>query len=90
MALLKKHQIIKGREPMTLRDKLKQDLKRNRWTLRDVCKEANVYQSTFSLILKGERTPTYERAVILAKISTEKTGVAYHPLQFIYNKVDVK
>jgi len=78
----------KGLDQMTLRDKLKQDLRANRWTLRDVCKEANVYQSTLSLILKGERTPTYERAVQLAKVATEKTGVAYTPLMFIYNKVN--
>jgi len=73
---------------MNLRDKLKHDLSANRWTLRDVCREANVYQSTLSLILQGKSVPTYERAVLLAKIATEKTGIAYTPLMFIYNKVN--
>ena len=73
---------------MTLKDKLKRDLKANRWTLGSVCREANVHQSTLSLILQGKSVPTYERAVTLAKVATEKTGVAYTPLMFIYNKVN--
>lgn len=72
----------------SLKSKLTSDLKKNRWTMKALANQAGVHPSQLSHWLNGRYTPSYKQARSLAAAATEKTGVAYQPLQFIYNKVN--
>jgi len=72
----------------SLRNKLVSDLKKNRWSMKALAIQAKVNPTQLSNWLNGRYTPSYEQARSLAAAATEKTGVAYQPLQFIYNKVN--
>jgi transcriptional regulator with XRE-family HTH domain len=67
---------------MTLRDRLKRDLGKNRYRFIHLAEEAGITPATLSRIFKG-RDPSIRTATSLARAANRLTGLkTYTPLDF--------
>lgn len=70
---------------MTLRDRLKRDLGKNRYRFTHLAEEAGISPATLSRIFKG-RDPSIRTATSLARAANRLTGLkTYTPLDFFSN-----
>ena len=68
---------------MTFKDKLKADLKAERYVLTDLADRSNISNSYLFRILAGQLLPSIGTAEELAKQATYMTRVAYTPDMFL-------
>jgi transcriptional regulator with XRE-family HTH domain len=69
---------------MTLKERLKRDLKRDRYTLGHLAKEAGITQNYLTQILKG-RTPSIKIATAIARAANKLTGLdTYNTITFLH------
>lgn len=69
---------------MTLKERLKRDLKPERYKLIHLAEEAGINPSTLTRILKG-RTPSVKTATALARAANKLTGLdTYNPITFLH------
>lgn len=69
---------------MTLKERLKRDLKRDRYNLGHLAKEAGITQNYLTQILKGH-TPTVRTATALARAANKLTGLdTYNTITFLH------
>ena len=69
---------------MTLKERLKRDLKRDRYTLGHLAKEAGITQNYVTQILQGH-TPSVRTATALARAANKLTGLdSYNPITFLH------
>ena len=69
---------------MTLKERLKRDLKKDRYNLGHLAKEAGITQSYLTHILKGH-TPSVRIATALARAANKLTGLdTYNTITFLH------
>ena len=69
---------------MTLKERLKRDLKRDRYTLGHLAKEAGITQNYVTQILQGH-TPSVRTATALAREAKNLTGLdTYNTITFLH------
>ena len=69
---------------MTLKERLKRDLKRDRYKLIHLAEEAGITPATLSRVLKG-RTPSIKTATALARAANKLTGLdTYNTITFLH------
>jgi len=67
---------------ITLKERLKKDLKKKRYNLGHLAEMAGISQSYLSNILSGYRTPPEKLAIMLAFTASNLTGKEYTYNQF--------
>ena len=70
---------------MTLKEKLKSDLKAHRYNFGHLAEIAEIYNSQLSQYLNGKIKPSKRVAADLARAATQLTGVNYRSSHFIHN-----
>lgn len=68
---------------MSFRDKLRADLKSNRYHLKDLAEAAMINPAYLSRILSAEIIPSTKTATFLAISATRLTGVEHTPDMFL-------
>lgn len=68
---------------MTIKERLKRDLKLHRYNFGHLAEEANVSRVTISNILNAKHNPSLATAVRLSRAANRLTGLTtYQPLDF--------
>jgi len=70
---------------MTLKEKLRDDLKAHRYNFGHLSELADIHRSQLSQYLNGRVKPSKRVALDLAQAATELTGINYRASHFIHN-----